>query len=722
MTTFAQMIAKPDIRRVLLCEMRPRKEIETLVWTATGAGSYWCDWPYFPVYAVTDTVTAFTKKTSIALCDGAASSYFHDAANARLYVHTTDGDSPTHQTSGEYDFLYFATVMIPISSGAGKTATELIAKPVAYIPTGMTDTMLYLPFLDASGVSVTQEVESFETGSLTLSYGSLSILNDGSAYYWERDYIWDYADFVIKVGPTGEVYAQFGTIFVGKLLNPRINDRALSFAVVSPLVELNEDIVTLKYLTSNYANLDPTAEGKPEPWMFGIVSGIVPTCIETLTHIYRITCSALEELTGVSKDGVALTLGVDYTVAADNSEFTLLADPGDAKITCQVKGAKVNQAKNLIKYSESYGNPVWDGLTYVYGLFFKPDMTLYVADPYGSNHATEFASYDPSPPPYDVNLDYISGVYQSFANSGTTYSVGTTYTVSIWARCVSGTLGVNFGFDEVQCTAFTLTTAWQRLTYTAAYVNNGVTKNIYIAEHTDDNVAWQIAFAQAVQASALTRYTKTTATIKTVDEYSYLTADILAFFLSGSGPVSKAFTIDIEGINELLIRREGIFIGWQIADVQKGIDFLGVLMRTGAFQLTPMLDGSIKPFIYKTTVDDDALRIDGPDMQSFEKYRETTSTRKAIIVKYFYQQYLDKWKSIVSSDADVEDRYGAKDYLEIETAHIVGGFADMVGDFLLEIYKQPPTKVDLKVGAIAMDLVPGDQIVLNKTVIRPLGG
>jgi hypothetical protein len=46
----------------------------------------------------------------------------------------------------------------------------------------------------------------------------------------------------------------------------------------------------------------------------------------------------------------------------------------------------------------------------------------------------------------------------------------------------------------------------------------------------------------------------------------------------------------------------------------------------------------------------------------------------------------------------------------------------MVGDFLLEIYKQPPTKVDLKVGAIAMDLVPGDQIVLNKTVIRLLGG
>jgi hypothetical protein len=230
MTTFAQMIAKPDVRRVLLCEMRPRKELGTLAWWSTGAGSHWADWPYFPIHEVKSQISTYTKKVSIAECDGATESWFHDAANKRLYIHTTGWWDPT-----EYMYLIFATVMIPISSGAA-------AAPVAYIPTGMTDTMLYLPFLDASGVSVTQEVESFETGSLTLSYGSLSILNDGSAYYWERDYIWDYADFEIKVGPTGEVYARFETIFVGKLLNPRINDRALSFAVVSPLVELNEDI------------------------------------------------------------------------------------------------------------------------------------------------------------------------------------------------------------------------------------------------------------------------------------------------------------------------------------------------------------------------------------------------------------------------------------------------------------------------------------------------
>ena len=333
--------------------------------------------------------------------------------------------------------------------------------------------MFYLPFLDAAGVNVTQEVEDFYQGGLTLSAGQLSILNDGTAYYWERDYIWDYADVMLKVGPKGEVYSEFVTIFTGKLLNPSINDERFTLDIMSLLVALNEDIVATKFTIAAYPNMDPNAEGRPQPWIFGYVEGIVPTCIETITFVYRVACHACEEIEGVWKDGVLLTLGVDYTVAGDNSEFTLLADPGDAEIHCAVWGAKVNQAKNLIKYSESFGNPVWSGLTYVYGIFFKPSMTLYLPDPYGGNVATEFASYDPSPPPWDVTLDYISGIYQSFANSGTTYTVGVTYTVSIWARCVSGTLGVNFGFDEVQCSAFTLTTTWQRLTYTAAYVNNG---------------------------------------------------------------------------------------------------------------------------------------------------------------------------------------------------------------------------------------------------------
>lgn len=711
MTTFAQMIADPDVDRVLLCEMRPKKELNTLFWQAAESGLRWTDWPYFPVYEVKSETKTYTKTTSKVDCEAATESWFHDTANGWLYVHTTDWTPP-----GYYGDLFFATVMIPISSGATDA-------PVAYIPEGMDSAQLYLPFLDAAGVNVTQEVESFETGGLTLSSGGLSILNDGSAYYWEQDYIWDYADFALKMGPTGEAYSAFETIFIGKLLNSRISDAALSFTVVSPLVELNEDIVATKFTTAAYPNMDPNADGRPQPWIFGIVSGIVPTCIETLTFIYRVACHACEEISGVYKDGVLLTLTTDYTVAGDNSEFTLLADPGDAEIRCTVKGAKVNQAVNLIKYSEAYGNSAWGGLTYVYGVYFKPPITsTNNLDPYGGLTAYEFASYDPSPAPYDATFDYISGIYQSFANSGTTYTVGVTYTVSIWARCTSGTLDVNFGFDEVQFQAFTLTTTWQRLTYTAAWVNNGLTKNIYIAEHADDNVPWQIAYAQSVQSAALTRYTKTVSTIKTADAYSDKTADILAYFLSGNGPVSKAYTLDVEGINELLVRRPE-FIGWQIYDVQKGMDFLGVLMRTSAFQLTPMLDGSIKPFIYKTTIDSDALRIDGPDMKSCVKFRDTTATRQAIICKYNYEQYLGAFKgSKAVTDDDIDDRYGAKDYLEIETAQLVGIYAQTIGEYLLEMYKQPPTIVELKVGAIAMDLVPGDQIVLNKTVIRPLGG
>ena len=193
----------------------------------------------------------------------------------------------------------------------------------------------------------------------------------------------------------------------------------------------------------------------------------------------------------------------------------------------------------------------------------------------------------------------------------------------------------------------------------------------------------------------MTRYVKTTSAIKTADLYSHNIADVLAYFLSGVGPVSTVFTIDVEGINELLIRRGGDFwtMGWQISDVQKGMDFLSLLMRTGVFQLTPMLDGSVKPYIYKTTVDADALRIDGPDIISFRKYRDTQAVKKAVIANYNYRQYLDEFQSVTITDADAEERYGAKDYLELDMAFVMGVTAQTAGEFFSEMYKQPPTKV-----------------------------
>ncbi len=703
MTTFAAMIADPDSSRVLLCEMKPKVELNDQYWEGTST-PYYCEWPFYPPFEVKDESSTYTRKTSLVDCTAAGSSWFHDTTNARLYVHATDDSRPG--VSGE---LYFATVLIPISSGS--------TNPVVYTPSDLWSDIFYMPFLDASGVSVIQEVEDFEKGGLTLSYGSLSILNDGTAYEWERDYIWDYADFTIKMGPTGELYSAFEPKFVGKLINPKVNDAALTFDVVSPLIGLNEDIVATKFYQANYPNMEEGKEGAPQPWIFGYVEGIVPTCIETLTHIYRIANHALEEVVAVYKDGVLLTLTTDYTLSGDNTEITLVADPGDSIITCKVKGAKCNQATNLIKYSEGYWNSVWDGLSNMSGVYYaKPLMTTGITDPYGGTRATEFADLDPWPIP----ADFVSGIKQTFANSGVTYSVGVTYTVSIWARCVTGTLTVYFGFDATHNSTFVLTTTWQRLTYTAAYVSGGT--NIYIAERTQmEHTSWQIAFPQAVQDSALTRYTQTTNAVKTADAFSYNVADILAYFLSGNGPVSQAYTIDVEGINELLIRRYDL-IGWQLDTVQKGSDFLSLLMRTSTFQLTPLLDGSVKPYIYKTTVDSD-LTIRSEDIKSCVKYRDTTAVRKSVICKYGYDQSLDAWKQIVVTDDDVEIRYGTNDYLEIETANVLGLPAQDAATYLLEMYKQPPTKIDLKVGACAVSLVPGDQITLYKTVIRPgVGG
>lgn len=151
--------------------------------------------------------------------------------------------------------------------------------------------------------------------------------------------------------------------------------------------------------------------------------------------------------------------------------------------------------QNLLAYSQDFSQAAW--LLY----FVKPAVTTGLSAPDGTLTACQFATAD------YTGLDGRSGVTQNAAAS----VVDGPKVVSVWARCVSGTLVCNLGTTDSSNEAITLTTAWQRFShYDAAWtqaVQGGRIFELY--ESTLSNQAWQVWGAQVEPGSTAHLYVPT---------------------------------------------------------------------------------------------------------------------------------------------------------------------------------------------------------------------
>lgn len=109
---FADLLELPDARRLVVCEHYPAIELEYLEWTASGGGAYYADMTDGEIIEVLEDGAEYAEVFSAAGCDATASTFFMDLATKRLYLHTSNGDVPSHQTTGTYDFCILGYFII----------------------------------------------------------------------------------------------------------------------------------------------------------------------------------------------------------------------------------------------------------------------------------------------------------------------------------------------------------------------------------------------------------------------------------------------------------------------------------------------------------------------------------------------------------------------------------------------------------------------------------
>jgi hypothetical protein len=200
--TFNPALTKQNL--VWLCEIEAARRLEGETWTQEGAPNDSCYYIAHPegspsrarqCIQATGVTATYTERASLALCQANASSWYWDATNERLYVHTSTAADPGGGVF--YICSYFWERL-------ADRQIDLDGHP-------------YRPLLDPSSINdLSFEATRFTTGGISQSFGSVKALNHNS--YWDSRlaaYVYEGKRILIKFGAYGDAYADYVKLFDG---------------------------------------------------------------------------------------------------------------------------------------------------------------------------------------------------------------------------------------------------------------------------------------------------------------------------------------------------------------------------------------------------------------------------------------------------------------------------------------------------------------------------
>lgn len=275
-TTFASLITQPVSEKVYLATLYPAQELN--IWTLTAAQTYTYEKSFLNesitladggtenirkvLSKVTEDGTALTERASIALVEANAGSWWHDTANSLVYIHPTGSDDPVSHTVVGFFPLRLATKAITLGGN------------------------FYEPLISEKGIpALRHKSKDIYWGSEVITAGDIQLINS-SGFFDQifRSFIWSGKEAVLKLGGDALAYAEYQTIFTGTIQGKRYTRNEINFSLKAKAFNLFQAIPLNKYLTADFPNLDPAAEGKVIPYFYGVYSAAQApeaTCIDS---------------------------------------------------------------------------------------------------------------------------------------------------------------------------------------------------------------------------------------------------------------------------------------------------------------------------------------------------------------------------------------------------------------------------------------------------------
>ena len=193
-------------------------------------------------------------------------------------------------------------------------------------------------------------------------------------------------------------------------------------------------------------------------------------------------------------------MGVSYNPRLVSDGMVLCFDPANQNTY------PTNNPENLVLWSNDFSRNVWGG--YCGGKRNLVYNTGEVTDPFGGYSATKVQRNANNTCGGGDNNEVSWGIVWDSTPGGSIVSTGQTYTASLYVRGVNGGESIAFGLDDPNGSLFTLTTSWQRLTYTGV-ISQSPTRGLQTILQTP-NAGCYICGAQVETGPTATTYTPTT--------------------------------------------------------------------------------------------------------------------------------------------------------------------------------------------------------------------
>lgn len=220
--TFDPALTIQDL--IWLAEIEPARRLEGETWTQAAGPNTNCYYIAHPegepsrvkqcLKSTGIILTHVPDVADLATCHSTASSWYWDAANVRLYVHTSTAADP----GGGLFYInsYFWERL-------ADRQVDLDSHP-------------YRPLLDPSSIAdLSFEATLFSSGGITQSFGSLTVLNPGG--YWDSRlaaYVYEGKRILIKFGKSSDAYADYIKLFDGYTGGWEWEDAAVVFDTEDP--------------------------------------------------------------------------------------------------------------------------------------------------------------------------------------------------------------------------------------------------------------------------------------------------------------------------------------------------------------------------------------------------------------------------------------------------------------------------------------------------------
>jgi hypothetical protein len=275
--------------------------------------------------------TALTVKTTLLEVEADSGSYWHDTANSLLYVHPADDGSPDGHTVIVSFWVYFATKGIVL------------------------DSRYYEPYIAENGIpSISQETQQIHWGASQISSGAVVLLNN-RGYFDQiaKRWIWNNKDIKILLGGDSLPYSEYTSLFAGKIMQATFTKTEYSLEIQSKAFALLRNLPINNFWTSTWAELDPSAEGKPIPYYWGSYSAAqapLVTCIDqnydANSSQWKICDTAFHEILSITQVYIDYGAGSGWETIAHaneslaNATFTIETKPiwGVTKVKVAFEG------------------------------------------------------------------------------------------------------------------------------------------------------------------------------------------------------------------------------------------------------------------------------------------------------------------------------------------------------------------------------------------------